>query len=369
MEVDMQMINSWLAKTLYGVTIKDILIAIAIFFVMLILRTVLSKIVLGVLRLLAGKTESTVDDKLINALEAPFRFSFIILGFYLAQKSLDLTLYREFIDKIISSLIIFTVFWIIFRLVNEFNSLVSLFSSKIGKPLHRDIENFIIKSCRVLIIILGFLMILQTWGINIAAFIASLGLGGLAFALAAKDTTANLFGSLVIFADRPFRIGDFVEVNGIEGVVEDIGIRSTRIRTLPRSLVAIPNAVVANASIANWSKRTRRRAKAYIGLTYDTTSSQIEKIVNDIENMIKSRGDIYEDSLAVYFETFGDSSLNILCHYHTKTTGWKDFLKVQQEINLAIMHIVEANGSGFAFPTQTLHVESMPKFNDIKEEK
>lgn len=357
----METLEYWLHKSIFSITISNFLIAIALFLGCMLLRSLLSKIIIEILRKIAGKTKSTVDDKLINALEAPFRFSFIILGFYLSKQWLNVVKYEIFLNKFITSLVIFAIFWTIFRLVNEFNAVIALFSSRLGKPLNTDIENFIIKSCRVIIVIMGFLMILQAWGVNITAFIASLGLGGLAFALAAKDTAANLFGSLVIFADRPFKVGDWVELNGIEGTVEEIGIRSTRIRTFPRSLVAVPNAVVANASIANWTKRTRRRCKIHIGLTYDTTSTQIETIVNEIEQMIRDRGDTYEDSLAVYFESFGDSSLNILCHYHTKTTAWKEFLKIQQEINISIMKLVEKNGSAFAFPSRSLYLESMPQ--------
>lgn len=357
----MEVLNLWLQKSIFGISVSNFLIALALLLSCILLRSLLSKVILEVLRKIASKTESTVDDKLINALESPFRFSFIILGFYLAKQWLHVAQYEIFLNKFITSLVVFAIFWTIFRLVNEFNAVIALFSSRLGKPLNTDIENFIIKSCRVLIVIMGFLMILQAWGVNITAFIASLGLGGLAFALAAKDTAANLFGSLVIFADRPFKVGDWVELNGIEGTVEEIGIRSTRIRTFPRSLVAVPNAVVANASIANWTKRTRRRCKIHIGLTYDTTSKQIENIVKEVEQMIKDRGDIYEDSLAVYFESFGDSSLNVLCHYHTKTTSWKEFLQIQQEVNIAIMKIVEDNNSAFAFPSQSLYVESMPK--------
>lgn len=367
--LNMEILKIWLAKTIYGITIESILIAFIIFFTILVLRSILSKIVINILRFLASKTESKVDDKLINVLESPFRFSFIIFGFYLAQNYLNLSKYAIYIDKLISSLIIFTIFWIIYKIVNEFNALISLFSSKMGQPLNKDIENFIIKSCRVIIVIFCFLMILQAWGVNITAFIASLGLGGLAFALAAKDTTANLFGSLVIFADRPFRIGDAVEINAIEGIVEDIGIRSTRIRTYPRSLVTIPNAVVANASIANWSKRTRRKCELMIGLTYDTTSEQLEAIVSQIDQMIRERGDVYNDSLVVFFENFGDSALNIMCQYHTKTTDFKEFLQVKQEINIQIMHIVEKNGSDFAFPTQTLHVDSIKQNLKLSGEK
>ncbi|PID47272.1 MAG: mechanosensitive ion channel protein MscS [Proteobacteria bacterium] len=355
----MEFLTNLLNENIFGISVQNLLIATAIFAFCVFLRSFLSNIILGVLKRLSRKTKTKVDDKLINAFEEPFKFSFIVLGFYLSKQFLHVEKFKIFFSNFLSSLIVFVIFWTIFRLVNEFNAIIAIFSSRLGKPLNKDIENFIIKSSKVIIIILGFLMILQSWGVNITAFIASLGLGGLAFALAAKDTASNLFGSLVIFADRPFKVGDTIELNGIEGSVEEIGIRSTRIRTYERSLVAIPNAIVAHSSIANWTKRNKRRCKIYIGLTYDTNSTQMEKIISEIAKMIKGRKDIDKDSVAVYFEDFDESSLNILCHYHVQTTSWTAFLQAKQEINMQIMKIVEENGSDFAFPSRTIYTQAL----------
>lgn len=353
----MENLDILLQYKIFDISILNILIALLILFCCSILRVFFSNIILSILRKLASKTKSTVDDKLISALESPFRFSFIILGFYLSNEWLDLDKYQFFINNLTQTMIVFAIFWTAMRLVNEFNAVIALFSSRLGKPINIDIENFIIKSCKVLIVILGFLMILQTWGVNITAFIASLGLGGLAFALAAKDTAANLFGSLVIFADRPFKVGDYVELNGIEGSVEEIGIRSTRIRTTLRSLVTVPNAVVANAAIANWSKRRRRKSEFYIGLTYDTSLKQIQNITKQIEQYLILHEQISEDNIIVLFENYGDSSLNIMCSFYANIVSRKEFLHVQQDVNFAIMDIVEKNNSSFAFPTQSLYIE------------
>ncbi len=348
-----------LEKTIFGISIQNILISLLIFIFFVFLRSFLSNILLNFLKKLTKNTKSTIDDRLLNAFESPFRFAFIILGFYFSAKWICDGQFNMVLQNFFNSCMVFLIFWTIFRLVNEFNALISLFSSRLGKPLNKDIENFIVKTSKVLIVILGFLMILQTWGINIATFIASLGLGGLAFALAAKDTTANLFGSLVIFADRPFRIGDSIEVNGTSGSVEDIGIRSTRIRTYENTLVSIPNAVVAHASIENFTKRQKRRCKIYLGLTYDTSLDQMQNIIGQISLMIKNRDKVDEDSVIIYFEEFGDSALNILCQYHVKTTDYKEFLGIKQDINLSIMKIVEQNNCEFAFPSRTLYVQNL----------
>lgn len=353
----MEDITNFLQSSIFDIKVENLLIAFVIFVVCIFLRAFFSKVVLSFLKILASRTTTDIDDKIINALEPPFKFSFILLGIYLSEKVLGTTRYDLFLKNFISSMIIFITFWVFFRLINEFNTIFSLFTIDGKKALNDDIENFIIKSSKVLIFILGFLMFLQSWGVNITTFVASLGIGGLAFALAAKDATANLFGSIVIFADRPFKVGDWIELEGVEGTVEEIGVRSTRIRTFPRAQVTIPNAVVANAKIANWTRRSRRRSKSYIGLTYSTTSEQIKNIIEQVQDLLELRNDIHNDSIAVNFESFGENSLNILCHYHTRTTSWKEFLEIQQAVNISIMKIVEKNGSSFAFPSRSIYIE------------
>jgi MscS family membrane protein len=188
--------------------------------------------------------------------------------------------------------------------------------------------------------------------------LASLGLVGMAFALAAKDTAANLFGSLVIFFDQPFKVGDWIKTPIVEGTIESIGIRSTKVRTFAQGLVTVPNALLANSAILNWSKMGKRRIKMNIGLTYDTKSSQIEKITSDIKNLLKNHKDIDQESTYIYFTKFEDSSLNIMCYFFTKTTNWDKFMSIQEKINFEIMKIVENNNSNFAFPSRSIYLEN-----------
>ena len=190
---------------------------------------------------------------------------------------------------------------------------------------------------------------------------ASLGLVGMAFALAAKDTAANLFGSLVIFTDRPFKIGDWIQTPQVEGTVENIGIRSTRVRAFTQALISVPNATIANSPITNWSKMGRRRIKTRLGLTYSTTKEQMQNILEGLRAMLKNHPDIHDDTIMVRFDEFGDSSLSIFCYFFTTTTNWAKFLETKEDVNFKIMEIVEKNGSSFAFPSQSIYVESMPK--------
>jgi MscS family membrane protein len=222
----------------------------------------------------------------------------------------------------------------------------------------RELVSFIIKSLRGLIIVLGSVAILQEWGINVTGFIASLGLGGLAFALAAKDTAANIFGGIAILTDNIFKIGEWVKIGSAEGIVEDIGIRTTKIRAFDKRLIIVPNSVIANSNVENFSRRDRRRVVMRIGLTYSTTKEQMEQILGRLREYLLSHPMVHNDPLLVYFDQFEDSSLSIFCYFFIATADWEEYLKIREEINLAIKGIVEEAGAEFAFPSQSLYLET-----------
>ena len=234
-------------------------------------------------------------------------------------------------------------------------------TGRFNKDLSKEVGNFIIAMIKIVVGGIGLAGMLMVWGINVTAVIASLGLGGLAFALAAKDTASNLFGSFALIADKSIRIGEWVKVGGVEGVVEDVGMRTTKVRSFQKSLITVPNSIVANNPIENFSRRGIRRIKMHIGLTYATNSEQISKIMVDIKDMLKAHEGISQkDSLMVNFDTFGDSSLDIFIYTFTKTANWAKYLAIREDINLQIMKIVEDNGSSFAFPSQSIYIEQMP---------
>lgn len=356
----MENIQEIFDATLLTIRLQDIATAIAIFFFFLFLRSVFTKTILTALKSFASKTKTSLDEKLITAIEDPLRFIFIILGLYFAKQSLKLEVLDSFLDNLISSLGTLVLFWALYRLIDEFSAVLNVFSSRFGQKLSRDIENFLIKTLRVIVIAFGVVTVLQVWGVNVSAFLASLGLGGLAFALAARDTVANLFGSLVLFTDRPFKVGDWVQTKEVEGVVEDIGIRSTKIRTFAQALITVPNATIANAAITNWTRMGKRRIRMSLGLTYSTSTAQMEAILEEIRTYLKNNEAIHQETIMIYFDEFGASSLNIFCYFFTKTTVWAQYLQVREQVNLELMRIVERHGASFAFPTQTLHLESIP---------
>jgi MscS family membrane protein len=348
-----------LSASLWGIPVANLLAAVVIFFLILMLRKFFTKIVLNFLQRLTKNTETFYDDRVVSALKGPIRFAFIIIALHL----FFLLIYKEtdFIRKILDTMIVYTLFWAILAIAEALRGLTYAATEKFNPDLSKEMGNFVLTIAKIIIGGIGLAAILTVWGINVTGLIASLGLGGLAFALAAKDTASNLFGSFALLADKSIRIGEWVKVGGVEGVVEDVGMRTTKIRSFQKTLITVPNQLVANQPIENFSRRGIRRIKMHIGLTYGTTSEQIIRIKNDIEQMLRSHEGISQkDSLMVYFDSFGDSSLNIFIYTFTATANWAKYLEIREDIHIKIMQIVEANGSGFAFPSQSIYVESLP---------
>ncbi|WP_457625156.1 mechanosensitive ion channel family protein [Persephonella sp.] len=353
-------LNEILNQVFLGTPLYKWAIALFIFILFLLLRKLFSRIIVNSIKALVSKTKTTIDDKLLRMIESPLRFLFIVIGLWIVLDILNLQ--ADIAQHIIRSMFIILIFWIFYNGVNVFSKDVFKFAEKFGKDLAREVGTFLIKSIKVFIIIIAVLAVLQEWGINVTALIASLGIGGLAIALAAKDTAANLFGGLTILADKSLKIGEWVKVGSVEGIVEDLGMRTTRIRTFEKSLITVPNQYIANNPIENFSRRNIRRIKMTIGVVYDTPSEVLRKIVQDIKDMLENHPDVAKDqSIVVYFDEFGDSSLNIFILFFANTSNWLEYVQIKQDINLKIMEIVEENGSSFAFPSQSIYVEKLPE--------
>ncbi|MEA3288921.1 MAG: mechanosensitive ion channel family protein [Campylobacterota bacterium] len=343
---------------IFNIEINMYIAAIAIFLFFQIFRVALRKTVYKIV----NKTANKYDDAIFEAIKRPVDYMFIVIGAVLAKSVLilsdDISI---LLDHILRSAFIIIVFWSFVLILNHLSIHIHKITNRFGDKISNDVANFMIKSVRFFIIVIGIIVLVQEWGYNVSGFLASLGLVGMAFALAAKDTAANLFGSLVIFTDKPFKVGDWILTPDVEGTIESIGIRSTKVRTFAQAQVTVPNAVLANSAILNWSRMGKRRIKMNVGLTYDTNGETVKKIVSDIKSMLHNHPDIHQDTIHIYFTSFGSSSLDLFCYYFTKTTHWGEYMKVLEDTNLQIMNIVEQNGSSFAFPTQTLHIEQEQK--------
>lgn len=298
--------------------------------------------------------------EILHALNKPLGF-FLMSSFWLfILYSLQLP---SFIERkmgfLIQVLFSFSILWFAYRLVGLLTIVLSKIAKETENPLDDQVIPFVEKFFRILILIIGGLVIFQNLGFNVMSLVAGLGLGGLAFALAAKDTASNLFGSFMILMDRPFQIGDWIVAGKVEGTVEGIGFRSTRIRTFYNSLVSIPNSFLANVSIDNMGRRAYRRIKTYLGITYDTPLKKIEQFVEGIKEIIRTEKYTRKEDFHVVFNQYGESSLNILIYFFLKTSNWGIELKEREQIFLKIYKLAETLNIQFAFPTQSLWIEGI----------
>jgi len=356
----LEKLNDVLNQVVLGTPLYKWAIALFIFLLFLFFRKVFSAIIINSIKVVVFRTKTTIDDKVLKVIESPLRFLFVVIGLWIVFDILSIQ--ADIIQHTVRSFFIVLVFWIFYNGVNVFAQDIYKFTQKLGKDLAKEVGSFLVKAIKSFIVILAVLAVLQEWGINVTALIASLGIGGLAIALAAKDTAANLFGGLTILADKSLKIGEWVKVGSVEGIVEDLGMRTTKIRTFEKSLVTVPNQYVANNPIENFSRRDVRRIKMVIGIVYDTPSETVKKIVKDIRDMLLNHPGIAKDqTLLVFFDKFSDSSLDIFIYTFTNTADWEEYMAIKEDVNLKIMEIVEKNGSSFAFPSQSIYVEKLPK--------
>ncbi|NOR55146.1 MAG: mechanosensitive ion channel [Sulfurovum sp.] len=357
-------LGDFFAFSIFGIPLGQLLAATLVFVLILLLRKFFTYIVIGTLQNLSKSTSTYYDDRVISALKAPVRFAFVVIAAHL----FFLIIFKEteFIKNILNTLIVYDIFWAILAVIEALRELSHKFAGRFSSDLSKEVGNFMLTIFKIIVAGVGLGAMLQVWGINATGLLASLGIGGLAFALAAKDTAANLFGSFSLLADKSIRIGEWIKVNGVEGTVEDIGMRTTKIRSFEKSLITVPNHIVANNPIENFSRRGVRRIKMNVGLTYGITSAQMNKIVEEIKYMLHNHELIAQkETLLVNFNSFGDSSLNIFIYTFTSTANWAKYMAIRENIHLEIMKIVEENGSSFAFPSQSIYVESLPPKNMV----
>jgi len=253
------------------------------------------------------------------------------------------------------------VAWVIYRLVDVVEHYLAKWANRTDTTFDDQLVPLVRKALRVFVVILLVLFVLKNvLGRDISTLLAGLGLGGLAFALAAKDTIANLFGSAVIFSDRPFKVGDRVVIDGFDGTIEEVGFRSTRLRTLTGHLVTIPNATVANASLENIAERPYIKRSLNVTVTYDTSPEKIERGIAILKDMLAARAESFpeEKKGRVHFTEFNADSLNIAVTYWFTPPEWEDYLDFTHAFNMELLERFNDEGIEFAFPTQTLYVKT-----------
>ncbi len=346
----------------FGFSAGRVIAAFVILFFSYVLRRLVAHALAVWMRKLAVRTETAFDDAIIDAIEKPLALAPIALGVFLAARALGLT--EEglvFADRITRSLIAVVTFWSLMRLIGPISS---LFANR-GGNLTETVMNWFRSALRIFFAFAGAAAILQVWGIPILPILASFSLLSVAIALGAQDLFKNLIAGVTILMERRFAVGEWVKVDGVvEGTVDHINFRSTQIRRFDKAPVQVPNAVFSDSAVTNFSRMTHRRIYWLIGLEYRTSVDQLRQIRDGIEAYVTENEDFApasDVSTFVRIDSFADSSINMMLYCFTRTTNWGEWLAIKEALAVKIIEIVNEAGAGFAFPSQSVYVEHLPK--------
>ncbi len=341
-----------------GIQLKQYFVFFILILAAILFNSFIANFVVNRLKIIVKKTGNKIDDTLFNSLIPPCKFLPLVIVFFILSLNFDQNTNLGFYFlKINNSFATIFVFWFMHQLLIPF----SIFFYKLEKTLSKALVEWIINSLKYLIIFLGVAALLETWGIKVGPVIAGLGLLGVAVALGAQDLFKNLISGIMILMEKRFQIGDVIKVPGhTEGVVEQIGFRSTLIRKFDSTPITIPNYIFAEAPILNYTNRNYRRVNWTIGLEYSSTLDQIKKLTDSISSYInKSENFIVSKDYKsfVRLEKFNDSSIDILIYCFTSTNEWEVFLKIKEQLAIQVKEEVEKQGLNFAFPSQSIYIE------------
>ena len=333
----------------FGLNATDIIVGIIIFLIFYILRRLFARFVIRKLTKIVNRTSNKIDNTVVEVIEGPLKFLPIVLGFFIATSYIEISIeVQNFVDLVNRTLITIFIFWLLHQLVIPFSYIIKNFEDKLSKPL----VNWTLKGLEIIIIVLGIVAVLELWGIKVGPVIAGLGLFGVAVALGAQDLFKNLISGIMILMEKRFTIGDVILVsNEVEGVVEQIGFRSTLVRRFDSTPVMIPNYKFAEQSVTNYSRRHHRRIRWLVGLEYKTSIDQLKNIRDKITKLVKDNKDFAKNENSGFFvriDSFSDSSIDMLVQVFTVTNDWSEFLRIKEELAVSIIEIVESNKAGFA---------------------
>ena len=343
----------FLNQEFYGNSILSWCIALGILIISFVLVKVLYWVFSNIIRRLTSKTKTNLDDVLIDKLEKPLTYLLIILGYWISIHYLSFSKeIEDILENVAYFLLVIDLTAILSRVVDALISEVIMpITEKSESSFDNQLIPVIQKGVRSIIWALGVIIGLDNIGFDITAMIAGLGIGGLALALAAQDSVKNIFAGIMIFLDKPFKIKDRIQVDGFDGTVEEVGLRSTRLRTLEGRIVTIPNSRFTDNSVTNVTSQPALKVKLNLGLTYDTNEDDMQKAIDILEDIVKNQ-DAITDDYAAGFNGFGDFSLNIIFIYYVRPES--NGLNTQTLVNKEILKRFNKEGLEFAFPTQTI---------------
>lgn len=348
-----------LNATVRGISIAQLGIAL----LLVLLGFGAGRIVQVVLAKITARTlQHTLRHAVLDAVSGPATWTLRLAGVWGALTCMPLRTVEafdlaKFVVNLYQAATIGLATWLGVRLVGNLAALWAHRASATDGTFDDQLVPIVRSSTRVFLILTGAVMILQNLGYSVSSLLAGLGIGGAAIAFASKDAIANVFGSIVIFIDRPFQVGDWVQIGEVEGTVEAVRLRVTAVRTFAGSLITVPNSQMTTTAIQNWSRMPKRRLKLDIGVTYGTPPQKLEAAVQGIREIIAADERFDHEFYLVNLNGLGESSLNLFVYAFTKTTNWAEYMVIQQDFLLAVLRRLQELGVEVAFPTRTLHVQ------------
>lgn len=335
----------------------------------LLVRYLYKNFIIRMMRRLNDMASFKAGEDILNAFEQPINVLLAVVNVYVAINLAPIPALQQaaFIDKILRSTIVLSFFWGCYNITDTTHGVMLRMLEKAGIKAEDALGNILSTILHIVVVVFCFVAIAKEWNYDISGFVASLGIGSLAVAFAAKDSLANVFGSLVIILDKPFKVGDWITANGVEGVVEEISFRSTCVRTFPQELVYIPNSLLSNTPITNFTARQKRRIDFILGLTYSSTKEQIEDFIGRLKDFLSNHPDIYPDVIRVHFINYGASSLDIRVTCYARTGDHVKYLDVLNGINLAVLDLLDQAGVSCAFPSTSVYFENSLQTDTAKQ--
>lgn len=347
-----------------GVDFGRILVALGIFLAFLVIRKIFTRVVLSRVKTFVESTKNNVDRRLVEALEKPVRFIPIVLGVFFALDYLNLQgTFATLEENFVRSLIVLNIFWVFHRMIDPLSQIIT----HLERVFSDALIEWLVKAIKILVAFVGIATVLEIWGIEVLPILAGMGLIGVAVALGAQDLFKNLIAGILILAEKRFENGDWIRVEGlVEGTVEKIGFRSTFIRRFDLAPVHVPNAQLSDSPVANFTRMPHRRIYWLIGVEYKTTVDQLKTIRDEIDAYIKDKEFLQADETSTFVrvDSFNASSIDIMLYCFTRTRNWGEYLEIKERLAYRIKEIVEGAGTGFAFPSQSIYVESLPDGSD-----
>lgn len=352
----------WSRAELFGVEYWQYLALLLVVLFGLVARKVIQYVMKNRVRYLVETLQQAWAARLVDVVASPGATLVMAIVLRITYPSLRLPQsLADVLAAVVRILVVLSLAWASYGLADVLAERVAARAARTDSKLDDQLIPLLRKSLKVFVIFAGVLLILQNLDVNVASLIAGLGIGGIAVALAAKDTVANFLGSIMIFADRPFQVGDWVAISGVEGIVEEVGFRSTRIRTFYDSQVTVPNAKFTEANIDNFGRRRYRRTNVTLNLTYDTPPEKVQAFVEGVRAVLSANPHTRKDYYEVHLAGLGGHSLDVLVYFFFQVDTWSEELRQRHNVFLEILRLAQALDVRFAFPTRSLLIEKLPQ--------